>query len=248
MLMVNNVVCILLHWVIRSIEDRMHKQKDGILQGKRVFNYSYINQMLLATKFLVNFFSISFAQYSVINRYDPQSPYYNPKGSHSYFVVWLVYQLLMFYFNVFSQMMFLSFSRIVSFYTIRERAGFGGDKRYVIDFLDFCKDDFHWFSIYVIQTCLAVYAYFFRINASTIDIGFSLTVFIIQNLMELFLLLYVFFQKRELHKIVIYFCIFTSVVCSLIILVAFLWLAEKKSLFWSVYLIEHVSVHYFAYM
>ena len=62
-------------------------------------------------------------------------------------IVWLLYEVLIFYFNIASLMIFLVFSRFQSFRTLREKYGYGLNMRRTMDFLSYCKDDLHWFQI-----------------------------------------------------------------------------------------------------
>jgi hypothetical protein len=54
---------------------------------------------------------------------------------------------MLFYYNIAALIIFLIFTRFKRFRTLREKAGFGSNLRYKIDFLDFVKDDIHWFTI-----------------------------------------------------------------------------------------------------
>jgi hypothetical protein len=54
---------------------------------------------------------------------------------------------MLFYYNIAALIIFLIFTRFKSFRTLREKAGFGSNLRYKIDFLDLVKDDIHWFTI-----------------------------------------------------------------------------------------------------
>ena len=72
----------------------------------------------------------------------------------------VVMEVLLFYFGIFGQIIFLLLSRCFSFKTMRERANLGGNMRYRIDFLDFVKDDIHYFLICFIEAMLYIYMNF----------------------------------------------------------------------------------------
>jgi hypothetical protein len=57
----------------------------------------------------------------------------------------MLYEVAIFYFNAFAQIVFLVISRFKSFITLRERVQLSPRTRYKKDFLDFCQEDFHWF-------------------------------------------------------------------------------------------------------
>lgn len=66
-------------------------------------------------------------------------------------------ELLIFFFSILSQMIFLLVSRLVSFRTARERLDLGGNMRYRKDFLEFVKDDIHYTIIIISQFLLNIY-------------------------------------------------------------------------------------------
>lgn len=74
----------------------------------------------------------------------------------------ILYSVLVFYFNIFSQIIFLVFSRFISFKTLRERAGYGARLRYKMDWLYFVKDDVHWFLIISSMMLLFIYVIIFK--------------------------------------------------------------------------------------
>ena len=90
-------------------------------------------------KVLIYFTAIVYVQTVVIDNFDQEKP------DHQ--TIWLLYEVLLFYYNLAALLIFLIFSRFVSFQTLRERAGYGSDFRYKTDFLYFCKDDLHWFTL-----------------------------------------------------------------------------------------------------
>jgi hypothetical protein len=68
-------------------------------------------------------------------------------------MIWELYEVILFYGNILSLVLFLTISRIFRFYTLREKAGFGAKMRYEMDFLEFAREDIHWFTT-VVQTVL----------------------------------------------------------------------------------------------
>lgn len=79
---------------------------------------------------------------------------YTDKGT--YFALSLLFEIIVFYFSIFSMMIFLVFTRFFSFRTIREQMGYGGNLRYKMDFLEYCKDDIHWVLIYTTELMLMI--------------------------------------------------------------------------------------------
>lgn len=94
----NNAICIILHVLIHHLTMRMY----GESKHQDWYNYSYINQLIMMLKVVINFACINYCQFAILGHYDKLSPDYNPKGGHSDLVIWLIYQLLMFYINIVS--------------------------------------------------------------------------------------------------------------------------------------------------
>ena len=59
-------------------------------------------------------------------------------------MVWLTYEVIVFYLNLFGVVFFLFISTQVQFKTIRDRLGLAGDMRSKLDFLTYASDDLHW--------------------------------------------------------------------------------------------------------
>lgn len=72
---------------------------------------------------------------------------------HEKMMIWQLYEVILFYGNILSLVLFLTISRIFRFYTLREKAGFGAKMRYEMDFLEFAREDIHWFTT-VVQTVI----------------------------------------------------------------------------------------------
>ena len=100
--------------------------------------------------------SICYAQSVILNYFDKSNPNHCDleQSQHKHEIVWIFYQIVIFYLNIASQIIFLFSSRFVSFRTIREKAGLGGQKRNKVDFLDFVKNDIHYFIILVSEVFL----------------------------------------------------------------------------------------------
>jgi hypothetical protein len=108
-------------------------------------------------------------------------------------VVWLLYEVLIFYFNIFALFIFLVFSRCKSFRTEREKAGFGANMRYQVDFLYFASPDIHWFTIIFQQLFLCLYALYKRLNYTRFSITYSLAFVILRHIFDFFIVYRIFF-------------------------------------------------------
>ena len=95
-------------------------------------------------------------------------------------------------------MIFLIMSRIVSFRTLRERATLGAYFRYRTDFLDYVKDDIHWFIIYTTQIFLAILCVYLRDGRSS---GYYFYIILATKyLFHGFIVYFVFFTKKSLSR------------------------------------------------
>ena len=177
-MMWSHITCFALHAAIQAIylycesnEDECSDESDeSSICGKARF-WSYIRKVLMLIKTLLFFSVIVYVQQVVLTMYDPnyidpgsENPDSEKFAKKDQRVVWLLYEVLIFYFNIASLMIFLVFSRFLSFRTLRENNGFGLNMRRTMDFLSYCKDDLHWFQILTSQILLGFFAFFKRIN------------------------------------------------------------------------------------
>jgi hypothetical protein len=105
----------------------------------------------------------------------------------------------MFYLNIISQVTFLVFTRFFKFRTLRERYNLGGNKRYEIDWLEFVQDDFVWWSLPFVEFALCIICQFVR-NKNSFNINGTIILTLVNQLVGLVLMIYVFFSKIELRK------------------------------------------------
>lgn len=63
-------------------------------------------------------------------------------------MAWLIYEVVAFYLNVIAICVFLLFSSMKKYKSIRDRLGLSADLRSKMDFLDYCKEDIHWFCMW----------------------------------------------------------------------------------------------------
>ena len=76
-------------------------------------------------------------------------------------------------------MLFLIVSRCFKFRTLKELYGLAVHKRYEADWLDFVKDDVHWFQIWVIHAVLYAMAFYNRTRLGSTKHPIKLTAVII---------------------------------------------------------------------
>lgn len=150
-LVANNAVNILLGATKHILTERTAAQRT---KAKNRFdarhNYGYLNMFLHLAMVFMNFFSVIIAQCALFNFYNKTGDCHHDNiDEHTLTLNWLFIQVIIFYLNFFSMLVFLVLSRCFKFRTLREKAGLGGNLRNTVDFLDFCQHDVHWISFQV---------------------------------------------------------------------------------------------------
>ena len=162
--------------------------------------------------------------------------------------VWLLFQVMMFYFNILAQIFFLVITRFAKFRTIRERLGYGGQKRYETDFLDFVKDDIQWFVIVFNQTCLFFAALAYRMNQSY-SIFQSFTLITMQLIIAIFVVAMMFFTKAPPKFKKVFLPLFVlNTLLTIILTVVFFVSDQAGSLFWGSYVMFHTMIEYSVFL
>ena len=77
-------------------------------------------------------------------------------------MAWLTYEVLMFYLNLVSMSVFIFINNIKPFLSIRDRMELSGNQRKTLDFLNYSKDDIHWWSAWFNILALGILTLIFR--------------------------------------------------------------------------------------
>lgn len=140
-------------------------------------------------------------------------------------------------------MVFLIVTRVRSFWTIRERAGLGANMRYKMDFLDFCKDDIHWFTIMIIQILLCILAaeYTKKVASNWYDYLLC-TVLALKHASNFVVVALIFFSNYHMSKL---FKVSAALFNFFLLLVVVAEHVEdyetnKYSFYWSIYVLEEI--------
>jgi hypothetical protein len=191
--------CFFLHFIIKYAEIRpfLNIAETNIFDLSKTINQSaYFPKFLLAVKIFLYLGSISVAQLEIFEKYCVCGKY-APKGGiivQTKKEVVILIDILLFYFSIVGLAIFLIFTRLFSFRTIKERSGFACNERYKIDFLYFVKDDIHWFLILVSQTFLFISVINVQYNAS------FLIYFIVRYLFFFAIIFYTYFSKKDIYE------------------------------------------------
>lgn len=79
----------------------------------------------------------------------------------------------MFYINLGSLAVFIFLNLFKKYKSIRDRLGLAANERKTTDFLNYAKDDIHWWSTWYNQFFLCICVLIFRKSANKIDISMS---------------------------------------------------------------------------
>ena len=144
---------------------RVSSEGDEEAEPKTVYKHIFLRKSLMLLKTAIYFNFIIHAQVSTMKHYYPQD-YSSFSGNllYHYKIYWIVIEVLFFYLNIMAVFLFIVITRWKSFYTMRERAGYGGNLRRVSDFLEHCAHDIHWFTIEATQLGLLAYVTWMRSN------------------------------------------------------------------------------------
>ena len=102
-------------------------------------------------------------------------------------MAWLSYEVVAFYLNIVAMSVFLLFSSLKKFYSFRDRLGFATDNRKTQDFLNYCKEDIHWFQAWFTMLMLCVMAVVMRTKSHE-GLGLSGGVLFFRHILEVLLL------------------------------------------------------------
>ena len=150
--------------ILCMVLDCIHKGLELLGLGDKEnldpYKYVYIQKMCVLLKLFIYFFSIAYTQEIVLRHADNTQKQWKKSDVVNHTSVFLLYEVLLFYLNMGSLMVFLIFSRVISFKTLKERFGYNGLARYEIDFLEFVQEDIHW--VLVVLSQFFLYCFIIR--------------------------------------------------------------------------------------
>ena len=181
-ILTTHIVCLLLHAFAKYF-------KIVEFQVENSTQYLFLIQFVTLIKLLVYLIAIVYVQTIVLEIYDDDNP--------CHLVIWLLYEVLLFYYGIFALIIFLFISRFRSFKTIRERAGHGSNLRYNKDFLSFVKDDIHWFTVIFQQLFLCAFAIIKRKNLGQFEITGDIMLVLVRHFLDFIVVYRVFFKEKK---------------------------------------------------
>ena len=164
----------------------------------------------------------------------------NLKIEHIPACVWIVYQILIIYLNIFSQSLFLFLVWFFDFRTVKGIIGLEGNKRKEADFLDYVKEDIHWFSSLIIQVFMCIVALIYRFEDDVKDKGIktTFTIVCLQLTIDALLIWYVFFTKYNLNMKKIVATLIISVFLNAALAIVLYTRALNDNVYWGPFVMQ----------
>lgn len=160
-------------------------------------------------------------------------------------MAWLIYEVVAFYMNVIAMSFFLLFSSCKKYKSIRDRIGLAGDLRSKVDFLEYCKQDIHWFCIWFTQIMLSLLALIMRTKNHS-GIQWAVGNLFTRQILEVFILRQVYFNSKfEIKSYVKLFCM--SVFLINVYMLKLFFSMETQTWFGPIYL-QDIVLHFFVFL
>lgn len=158
-------------------------------------------------------------------------------------MAWLSYEIVAFYLNIVAMSVFLLFSSLKKFYSIRDRLGFATGDRKTLDFLNYCKDDIHWFQAWFTMLMLCVMAVTMRTRSHE-GLGMSGGVLLFRHLLEILLLGQLYFSNTFEVQTFVKIILTLVFVVNIFLIKAFFDLEEEHSVYWAPALLVDIVLHF----
>jgi len=158
-------------------------------------------------------------------------------------MAWLSYEIVAFYLNIVAMSVFLLFSSLKKFYSIRDRLGFATGDRKTMDFLNYCKDDIHWFQAWFTMLMLCVMAVTMRTRSHE-GLGMSGGVLLFRHLLEILLLGQLYFSNTFEVQTFVKIILTLVFVVNIFLIKAFFDLEEEHSVYWAPALLVDIVLHF----
>ena len=158
----------------------------------------------------------------------------------------MTFEVLMFYINLISFSAFIFIQNIKKFKSIRDRVGLAGNARKVQDFLNYSKNDIHWWSAWFNQLMLCVLALVFRRNSTTqgLDIKLSVIEIFIKHAFGAFLVRQLYFNSKFQVKLNTQVMLVMTLFVNTLLVFRYIDLSAKGSTWWSTIVLIDIVVYY----
>jgi len=157
-------------------------------------------------------------------------------------MVWLTYEVFVFYLNLFGVVFFLMVSTYAQFKTIRDRLGLAGDMRDRLDFLKYCYDDLHWWQLWFNQVGLYAAGLSFRVNRED-ALGLSAAQAGVIIFCGAVLMKTIYFKETFEFDTLTKTLLGGLLLITLMLIPRYSWLREEEFTWWSPVVLEIIIAH-----
>jgi len=162
-------------------------------------------------------------------------------------MAWLSYEVVAFYLNIVAMSVFLLLSSFKKFYSIRDRLGFSLNQRKKNDFLNYCKDDIHWFCAWFTALLLTVMALTMRTRSHE-EMKTSVGVLMTRHFLEIVLLAVLYFSPTFEMKTYIKAIIGFIFVINLVMIKVFVDIESTFTVYWAPVLLLDIVLHFYIFI
>ena len=160
-------------------------------------------------------------------------------------MAWLTYEVVLFYVNLISLAAFIFIQNIKQFKSIRDRIGLAGNQRKTVDFLNYAKDDIHWWSAWFNQFVMCILALVFRANNNTdVDIKMSVIEVFAKHAFGAFLVRQLYFNSKFQFKLNTKVILGLTVLINTLLIMRYVDLTRKGSKWWAAMVLNDIVLYY----
>jgi hypothetical protein len=160
-------------------------------------------------------------------------------------MAWLSYEVIAFYLNIVAMGVFILFSSCKKFHSMKDRLGFSGNQRKELDYLNYIKEDLHWFCTWFTQLLLTILALVMRTRSHE-GTQRSVGVIFTRHFLDLLVLASFYYSSsngmQRSGKYVPHFLAFILLV-NIFLFMVFMGLEKQFTVWWGPVVLLDIVVH-----
>jgi len=162
-------------------------------------------------------------------------------------MAWLYFEVLSFYLNIIAIAGFLMLSSCKKYRTIRERSGHGQALRSKLDFLTYCREDIHWYSIWFTQLLLSVLCLHMRIqDLKTIQV--CVAFLFLRHVLEFLLLATLYYSAKFEFSLFTQLLFAATVILNFVLIKFYRDLDRQHIVWWAPALLQDIVLHFYIFV
>lgn len=162
---------------------------------------------------------------------------------------WLTIEVLLFYVNLSSLAFFIFVNIFKPYRSMRDREGLAGNQRKTVDFLNYARDDIHWWSTWYNQFVLALAVLAFRKSANAdIDISWSAIEVFTKHAFGAYLIRQLYFNTKLQFKFKTKFALVITVLINIALIVRYHILSVTGANWWSAIVLRDIVVYFIIFI